>query len=336
MTLIQRKQTIPAHKEDPSEKINKDGTPFQKVLSHTLDHLYEHSYRRVGDDLYEEIVVDGNHTHAWKHVTDVRTFVQKVCGRGYDPDMWMMLTSSKCDNIESIVRYIRACVDAEVPELKPDREIIAFRNGLYYTGHDVVYLFKDRARWREQAEEEFARRNERFFRVEMADGSVREMTMNDSTVFDAPRPPCRSDVAMKYHDCDLPEGRYDLPMVIPTPEVEKILNSQNLDDDTKYWLYAFLGRCLHEVGKNGKDQWQVIPFIKGVAGCGKSTLLMLLKRVFPVHLLANISSNAEDKYTWSAACDAFLFMCTEVRHNCSWNQGELQSIISAEDVCISA
>ena len=77
-------------------------------------------------------------------------------------------------------------------------------------------------------------------------------------------------------------------------------------------------------------------FIKGVAGCGKSTLLMLLRKIFPAHLIAAISSNAEEKYTWSAACEAFLFMCTEVRRTCTWNQGEFQSIVSAEDVPVSA
>lgn len=335
MSLIVRDVATERSTETASEKA-KAATPFQKITCFILEMIHEHGYRRVGEDLYEEIVVDGNCTHAWKKATDIRTFAQKVCGRSENTDMWMALTASKCDNIENVVRYIRSCVDPEAPELKPNREIISFRNGLYYTGQDMVYLYRDKERWKQQAEAEVAKRASRVHRVEMANGDCVQRTMNDSAVFDTPRAPVRSDVAMKYHDCLLPEEAYETPMDIPTPEIEKILNSQNFDDETKYWLYAFLGRCLHEVGINGKDQWQAIAFIKGVAGCGKSTLLMLLKKIFPPHLIANISSNAEEKYTWSAACDAFLFMCMEVRRNCSWNQGELQSIISAEDVPISA
>jgi hypothetical protein len=52
-----------------------------------------------------------------------------------------------------------------------------------------------------------------------------------------------------------------------------------------------------------------------------------LMKIFPAHPIANISSNAEEKYTLSTVCDAFLVMCTEVRPDCSWNQGEFQSIV---------
>jgi hypothetical protein len=326
------------------EGLRSDGTPFQQVLLYVLDQLYERGYRHVGEALYEEVTTkEGHGTHAYCEVKDmngkpmdVRAFVLDVCSKEKAPEMFMLLTSSKNDNINQVAQYVKVCRDRECPELIPNREVIAFRNGLYFTGQDMVYLYKDKARWPQQAEEEYERRSERLFTIEMKDGSKHDMTVNESPVFDKPRAPRRSDVAMKYHDCDLPEERYDMPMCISTPEIEQILDSQNLDDDTKYWLYAFLGRCLHEVGKNGKDQWQVIPFIKGVAGCGKSTLLSLLKKIFPAHLVAAMSANAEEKFGWSAACDMYLWMCSEVRHKCSWAQGEFQSIVSAEDVPVAA
>ncbi len=318
-------------------RTNKTSTPFQQLVCYVLDCLYEHGFRRVEDVLYEEIVTaDGYQTHAWREKMKLKDFVSQVCSREDAPDMWALLTASKTDNLEQVVRYVKTCVDRECLELKPNREIIAFRNALYYTGMDMVFYYDERARWAQQVEDEIARREADVYDIEMPSGGVQRVNRNYGKVFERPAVPSRNDVAMKYHNVDIPRNLPDLPTDIETPEVERILDSQNLDEDTKNWLYAFLGRCLHEVGLNGRDQWQVIPFIKGVAGCGKSTLLLLLKKIFPAHLIANISSNAEEKYTWSTACDAFMFMCTEVRRDCSWNQGEFQSIVSAEDVPISA
>jgi hypothetical protein len=318
-------------------KSNKTSTPFQQLVCYVLDCLWEHGYRRVGETLYEEIVTEGGHpTQAWREKMPLKDFVNQVCSRDERPEMWTLLTASKTDNLDQIVRYVKNSVDRECLDLKPNREIIAFRNALYYTGMDIVFYYDDRASWPQQVEEEIARREVDVYDIEMPNGGVQRVNRNYGKVFECPAVPSRNDVAMKYHNVDIPRDLPEMPNEIQTPEVERILDSQNFDDDTKNWLYAFLGRCLHEVGLKGRDQWQVIPFIKGVAGCGKSTLLMLLKKIFPAHLIANISSNAEEKYTWSAACVAFLFMCTEVRRDCSWNQGEFQSIVSAEDVPISA
>ena len=318
-------------------KSNKTSTPFQQLVCYVLDCLWEYGYRRVGETLFEEIVTEEGHpTHAWCEKMTLKDFVSQVCSREKAPDMWTLLTASKTDNLDQIVRYVKTCVDRECLELKPNREIIAFRNALYYTGMDMVFYYEDRARWAQLVEDEIAHREADVYDIEMPNGGVQRVNRNYGKVFERPAVPSRNDVAMKYHNVDVPRDLPELPTEIETPEVERVLDSQNFDEDTKNWLYAFLGRCLHEVGLNGRDQWQVIPFIKGVAGCGKSTLLNLLRKIFPKHLVAAMSANAEEKFAWSAACDVYLWMCTEVRHKCSWAQGEFQSIVSGEDVPIAA
>lgn len=322
---------------DHGQQNNKTSTPFQQLVCYVLDLLWEHGYRRVGDMLYEEIITaEGHPTYAWREKMELRAFVSEMCSRERAPEYWSLLTASKTDNLEQIVRYVKTCVDRECLELKPNREIVSFRNAIYYTGMDMVFYYDEREQWPRLVEEEIARREVDVYEIELPSGGTQRVNRNHGNVFARPAVPSRNDVAMKFHNVDVPRDLPEMPMDISTPEVERILDSQNFDSDTKHWLYAFLGRCLHEVGLHGRDHWQVIPFIKGVAGCGKSTLLMLLKKIFPAHLIANISSNAEEKYTWSTACDAFMFMCTEVRRDCSWNQGEFQSIVSAEDVPVSA
>lgn len=232
-----------------------DMSCFQKVLDHVLQNLYNLKYRRVGENLYREITtVDGHCTHAWELATDIRKFVQQVCSRDHNPDMWKNLTASKCNNIDEVCKYIKNCVDMECPELKPNRHIIAFRNGLYYTDQDMVYYYDDRANWSRRATDAIQNREENPIRV----GECTLPSFNNSRAFATPTPPKRSDVAMKFHDVLLPQTVPENPIDISTPEVQTILTSQHLDEATCAWLYAFLGRCLHEVGDNGKDNWQCI------------------------------------------------------------------------------
>ena len=85
------------------------------------------------------------------------------------------------------------------------------------------------------------------------------------------------ELTINYIDQDfIPCDYGDHPLDIPTPEVDKILLSQNLEDTHMLWVYAMIGRLIFGLGQ--RDQWQVIPFFLGVAGSGKSTLLNLASK----------------------------------------------------------
>lgn len=118
-----------------------------------------------------------------------------------------------------------------------------------------------------------------------------------------------------------------------TDAVDKVLDDQCFEADTKQIFFQQLGRLGFDVGEH--DNWQILMFIKGIAGSGKSTVATLMKAMYPSELTCNLSSNAESKFGLSAIVGKKLCICPEVKNNFAIPQGDLQSAISGEDVSIS-
>lgn len=161
-------------------------------------------------------------------------------------------------------------------------------------------------------------------------------TVYESTVIAHPRPPNRHDNAIKYFDTDFEyDANVDERNIqnIQTPELETLMEIQELDSESREWLYAFLGRCLYNVGE--KDKWQVILFVKGIAGSGKSTIAKVLRTIYPPKMVGTLSSNIEEKFGLSNIYDKLMFMCTEVKKDWTLNQADFQSMISGEEVSVA-
>lgn len=311
-------------------------TPFQKVLLYVLDKASEYGYRRVDDKCYEEIKTEAGHlTHAWREKCTVQHFIQIVCRKESGWDHWQHLTASKCDNAEQVHKYLCRCLDPEFPTLEPNRKVFSFQNGLYFIAQDMFYPFERRSEWASMAHEENQKRSHiEDSRTLNSEGEeiVTYVNMLESRSFEKCVAPTRSDVAIKYFDIDF-EWDENCPWTaIETPEIEQLLQSQQLHEDTRHWMYIVLGRCLYELGE--KDGWQVIPFIKGIAGSGKSTIAKIMKHMYPASCVGILSSNVEEKFGLSAIYDKLLYMCTEVKRDWGLNQGDFQSIVSAEEVSV--
>lgn len=151
-------------------------------------------------------------------------------------------------------------------------------------------------------------------------------------------PPRSDDVAVKFLDTDfrfriLPEEEANFdPMSIVLPEMEQIMNVQELELDTQKWLLISLARLFFPVKY---DQWQVVAFIKGVAGSGKSTLAQIVRDFYPPSCVTTLSSNIEPKFGLSAIYKGLVCVCAEVRADFGLDQGEWQSCISGEEVQIN-
>lgn len=372
----------------PTEKDRypkKELTAWQTLYLHTLSFMSEKGYRRVGEYCYREIQTpDGYLTHAWEEHLSIRSFVHSVCTKEVAWKEWKDLTASKCNNVEELVRYLRTCEDPEFPELKTNRNVFAFEDGIYMSDQDMFYEFRHQDEWTRQArrvaeqrKEGDASRNlirqkrlalrergmewsntegaEEAVEVSVDDarddaakrfprGVVHESdfpTYAESGVFAPPRAPTREDVAAMYFPCsfygsDAPEQARlaQLASTIETPEIDSLMDIQKLDQQTKEWLFAMLGRCLYDVGS--KDNWQVILFIKGIAGSGKSTLANALRLLYPPSMVGTLSSNTEEKFGLQSIYDKLVFICQEVRKkNWSLDQGALQSMITGEAVSVA-
>jgi hypothetical protein len=98
------------------------------------------------------------------------------------------------------------------------------------------------------------------------------------------------------------------------------------------WIYAFIGRLLYEVGQ--KDKWQVMPFIVGRAGTGKSLLLKCIAHFFNTEDVEILANNSQKGFGLETVVDKLLWMCYEVKNDFSLDQGQMQSMISGEDVSV--
>jgi len=103
------------------------------------------------------------------------------------------------------------------------------------------------------------------------------------------------DLSIHFIDQDFTVHEYgDDPMTIPTPEVDKILLSQKLDQTHMLWVYAFIGRLVFAL--NTLDSWQTVPYFLGVAGSGKSTLLNLASKFWSKVDVGSIMTESQQTF----------------------------------------
>lgn len=117
-----------------------DVNEVQKLLLHLLDAAMEKRYRKVGDRIFEPITVDGYNTHAWRSVCDIEQFVYAECQKEIQLDAWMNLTSGN-NNAKTASIYLEKSEDYQFPRLVKDRNVWAFRNGVYLGKEDRFHRF---------------------------------------------------------------------------------------------------------------------------------------------------------------------------------------------------
>lgn len=151
-------------------------------------------------------------------------------------------------------------------------------------------------------------------------------------------PPTSTDVAVKHFDIDFrfritpeTEDSFD-PRSIELPEMERIMEVQELTPDSQEWLVLMMCRLFFPVGY---DRWQVVLFVRGIAGSGKSTLAQIIRSFYPPTCITTLSSNIEAKFGLSAIYKGLVCVCAEVREDFGLDQAEWQSAVSGEEVQIA-
>lgn len=277
----------------------------QNLILYALNVLAMKQYRRYQTDkCYKKIYSPDNwYTHAWKKAMTIDKFLHDIAKKEVNGAQWANLTSK--DNAKKTLEYLKSCEDYQFPDLKKDRHMFSFRNGVYITNmkdeagnhHDYFHVYGSTPR------------------------------LNDNLI------------TSKYFDLDF--NNYDEIgdwRNIPTPYIEKILDYQYEEEPERieiiHWFYVFLGRLIFEVGEI--DDWQIIPFIRGVAGCGKSTILMkVVKEFYDKDDVGVLDNMIEKQFGLSSLIDKYLFIAPEIKEDLQLPQTSFQSMVSGEDVSIS-
>ena len=218
--------------------------------------------------------------------------------------LWKDLTSKGTATLNQLIRYLGDCHDMQFPEIKKNRHLWSFKNGLF-----LGKIWSDKTG---------------LYQSEFYPYDSKEAMNLD------PR-----EVSSKYFDVDFEdyhhlENWYD----IPTPHFDKVLKSQNFEENVCKWMYVMAGRLCFDL--NDIDKWQIIPFLKGIARSGKSTLITkVIKKFYENDDIRTLSNNIETKFGLSSICDGHMFIAPEIKGDLRLEQAEFQSIVSGEDVSIA-
>lgn len=122
-----------------------NNTQFQSLLLYLLDKAQDLGYYKYNGDVYKQIMtIDGRKTYAWQRVYGIKDFVYDVTDKETNREQWKNLTHGK-NNAVSAAEYLASCRDVQFPELKKDRNVFAFRNGLYFARLDQFWHYSSNA-----------------------------------------------------------------------------------------------------------------------------------------------------------------------------------------------
>jgi len=272
-------------------------SPFQNLILYLSDAIYLSGLQRYGDSLYEKIYYNGYFTHAWKEKTSIKNFVYEKTEFCLDYRQWHNLTSN-ASNIKNVTQYLEDCKDPRLSDLKKDRHVFAFRNGIYNCKELVGENYTDH-----------------FYEY----GAELTKSLNIDVV------------ACKFFNCtfdnfELIDDWYD----IPTPNFQSILEYQEFSEDVARWVYVFVGRLFFELGE--LDNWQVALFLEGVAGSGKSTITKIVKKFYETCDVGVLSNNIEKTFGLSSLKDKLLFLAPEIKGDLRLEQSEFQLLVEGGDM----
>ena len=284
-----------------------DLSPYQQLILVILNETYDKNIRRYKGQCCKEIeIVDGNRkfrTKAWKPLMQISEFVYSVAQKEARFDVWKNLTA-RGSNARDAVKYLSECSDIQFPEIKKNRNVWSFNNGLFVGKEWCMKTGKFKTRFYPYDSPEFA--------------------CLDPTI-----------VSCKYFEKHFTSyDHIDDWWDIPTPCFQQILDYQQFDKDVSKWMYVMGGKMCFDVGDI--DSWQIIPFLKGIAGSGKSTLITkVFKKFYDSEDVRTLSNNIERKFGLSSLYDGFMFIAPEVKGDLCLEQAEFQSLVSGEDVSIA-
>tara|TARA_B100000073_G_scaffold128292_1_gene105010 strand:- start:401 stop:2362 length:1962 start_codon:yes stop_codon:yes gene_type:complete len=274
---------------------------YQQAILTILKKLYEGNIKRYKGYCCKQIRTDeGCDTRAWKQIQRIQDYVYNVSQKETEFELWKNL-SAKGSQYNDVIRHLTNCNDMQFPEIKKNRHVWSFKNGIFIGKNWSAKTGLYETRFHSYDSPEFKNLDQavvscKYFDVECEDHSNTE----------------------KWED-------------IPTPYFQSVLDYQKFDEDVSKWMYIMGGRLCFEVGD--MDGWQVIPFLKGIARSGKSTLITkVFAHFYDVDDVRTLSNNVEKKFGLASIYDAFVFISPEIKGDISLEQAEFQSIVSGEQV----
>ena len=278
--------------------------PFQELLLALLNETYLKNIKRYKEQCCKQIMtIDGYHTKAWKPIMAIEEFVYSYAQKETRYAAWKNLTS-KGSNAHEAIKFLQNCKDIQFPEIKKNRCVWSYNNGLFVGKEWDIKTGKYKCR---------------FYPYESSEFRCLDPTIVSAKYFDK-----------NFNHFNHVEDWWD----IPTPQFQAILDYQQFEPEVSKWMYVMGGKMCFDVGDI--DRWQVIPFLKGIAKSGKSTIITkIFKKFYESEDVRTLSNNVERKFGLSSIYDGFMFIAPEVKGDLCLEQAEFQSLVSGEDISLA-
>ena len=279
-----------------------DLNPGQKMKMFAINDLSKLGFRRYRENIVKPVRVmtpsGFKNSCAWETVLSIPDYVKSLSARRLlNLEMWKDLTAPQgAGGIKQLIEFLQEYDDPEVPEISTDRTVFSFDNGVYDC------------------------ENETFIEYENAHLYFR---------------PNQYPIASKHHHVviDPAWNRLADPFDIPTVTLEECYHTQEWSPEVRRWSYAFFGRLLYPVGKH--DDWQAIPFLKGLAGTGKSMILNFIREIYEDCDVGMISNTIEKQFGISPLAERYLIIADDIRQDIQMDQSDFQNTISGNGVNVA-
>jgi hypothetical protein len=281
-------------------------SPHQKLLLSILQTLSILGYKRYGENVMMPVIINGVYTYSWNKKCSIKEFVWQHINSHLYSENFENATNSK-GNIQFVIEFLMTCNQHEFMDLRKERRIHAFNNGIYITSimdergvftpksHIILFEHQNPSQ----------------------DIILKRMTEGGK-------------VAACFHDCELPHSRE-----IANPiTFEKISTHQRWTEEVKSWFRAACGRMLHPIASTPSpvtlEKWQIFFLLIGVGNSGKSTTIdNVVYNFFDTEDVAYIQNNLEKQYGWSKCKGKYIWLAPEITGNFAehCDQAQFQQVV---------
>jgi phage/plasmid-associated DNA primase len=109
---------------------------YQNFLLFLLDSFYEHKYARYQNDIYTmKMTTEHKPTYSWIRIDSITNVIYSLIKKEINFDQFLNATN-RSDSVRQAADFLTNCQDSQFQELKKDRHIFAFQNGLYFAKED--------------------------------------------------------------------------------------------------------------------------------------------------------------------------------------------------------
>jgi hypothetical protein len=270
----------------------------QKLIRFYLEECSRRGYRRYKSCLFApKFTEDGHFTRTYTFALEIIEFIFDAIYPYYQHIWLFSALTERSGVIKQCQDYLENCRDDDLPVLTKDRTKFAFKNGKYDARCNQFYPYGIEPDWKSDT-----------FCANYIDVDFEFETYQDA-------------MAMSND-----------PMNIPTPSIQKILDSQEYDVEVCRWFYASMGRMIFPIGE--EDNWQFFPFCKGTAGSGKSTLLRLTSKFYNDVDVGNLMSEGQKNFSIEHIYDKYVFFCYDVDDKMNFSLTRWNQMVSGESISV--